>query len=408
MLATSEFFQAISMILTEQNLMTTLRRLSDGVKKRFWIATPFLGGLKDIRRFIGRAWIDRKIDVRLLINTDNIGIDPVTVARFQDLGKVKHLPRLHAKIYIIDDIVIIGSANLTRAGMMRRREVAVLLGGRHAKNVSSIFDRWWKRLANEVPSGWRPRKLKGGSPNEESGYQPGTDLWSPLADPGDVVSFNANLAYHFADYENFLNIYRNFVRRFLGVQRLNRRIDPYLEVDGLLDFLYHKGRKLSKPYNKKKPRTLSRAMFNRRLASCARLFRNAVNNNVVELQWRMQAARTVRRLLNPRNVGTLRRPQIIAVLNCINAMTTGEFARYNRKKFLRENSAADIRAAWEYLLHGTGSPPSRMRACFNALSCFGYSSIQELFGYYHAQQYPLRNMAVNAGLRYFGYKINPY
>ncbi|HEX4137934.1 MAG TPA: hypothetical protein VHY84_25215 [Bryobacteraceae bacterium] len=47
-----------------------------------------------------------------------------------------------------------------------------------------------------------------------------------------------------------------------------------------------------------------------------------------------------------------------------------------------------------------------MESCKAALHGFGRSAIQETMGYYFPTDFPLRNQNVNAGLRFFGYRVS--
>jgi len=53
-------------VLYGNDLVKELRKNSNYIKKRLWIAVPYIGGLKSILRILGREWIDNpKISVRL-------------------------------------------------------------------------------------------------------------------------------------------------------------------------------------------------------------------------------------------------------------------------------------------------------------------------------------------------------
>lgn len=91
-------------ILTGQNLIDTLRNLCDNVKRRLWIASPYIGSLNSVTKILGGKWLkDSNVSVRLIADLkelSRLSID--TISAFENRGVVKSLRGLHAKIYIID------------------------------------------------------------------------------------------------------------------------------------------------------------------------------------------------------------------------------------------------------------------------------------------------------------------
>jgi len=139
-------------ILYEQLLVNELRKLMDASKERIWIASPYIGGICAISRILGNSWrTSPKISIRLLTDLDECSqISFETLETFYKSGSIQTLRGLHAKIYIIDDSVIITSANLTEAAFSRRYEMGVLLQDQEAKEAIAQFDLWWKQKSSSV------------------------------------------------------------------------------------------------------------------------------------------------------------------------------------------------------------------------------------------------------------------
>lgn len=130
-----------------QELVDELRRQADNVKKRIWIAVPYIGGLKSVRRIIGSKWTeDERLSIRLLTDTNEFSnLNSETIRTFNELGELKHLVGIHAKIYIIDNLCLITSANLTNTAFTKRHEIGVFLDKADSLKAISIFNNWWDK-----------------------------------------------------------------------------------------------------------------------------------------------------------------------------------------------------------------------------------------------------------------------
>ena len=58
-------------LLTEQEQIDILRNKCDNVKNRLWIASPYIGTLKDVQRIIGGKWQLPSVDCRVLTDADS-------------------------------------------------------------------------------------------------------------------------------------------------------------------------------------------------------------------------------------------------------------------------------------------------------------------------------------------------
>jgi hypothetical protein len=85
------------------------------------------------------------------------------IKRLQSIGDVCYFPGLHAKLYLFDDnVVVVGSANLTKPGFETLQELVVLTdNARIVSDSRRIFERTWSEAKQIHPA--RLRSLKGGT-----------------------------------------------------------------------------------------------------------------------------------------------------------------------------------------------------------------------------------------------------
>src|SRR4051794_39146965 len=112
-------------IVSGQELADGLRLRCDKAKERIWITSPFIGDPSSVRRILGNRWLTKSsMTVRLLTDLSNQSCkDPRSIRHFSNVGQVRSLEGMHAKIYIIDDDVLVTSANLTSTAFSARYEI---------------------------------------------------------------------------------------------------------------------------------------------------------------------------------------------------------------------------------------------------------------------------------------------
>lgn len=84
--------------LKVSELTKDLRSLADSVERRLWVASPYIGSWKAVRKILGSAW--QKVDVRLLTDKDSGILAQDTIEQFAAHRPVRSLEGLHAKLYI--------------------------------------------------------------------------------------------------------------------------------------------------------------------------------------------------------------------------------------------------------------------------------------------------------------------
>jgi hypothetical protein len=176
------------------------------------------------------------------------------------------------------------------------------------------------------------------------------------------------------------------------------------EIDSFLDFLYrHDPGRLSKKFVKQPPRSLTQSHRTQEVKYWAQRFRTWAEQNEEDGRSKVKNSNLVRRFLSEKHIKSITRTEIEQVTRVLNSMNDAR----QRNRFLnaKQNSTAVIRSAWNTLLHDSGSLTQRMSLCAGKLFSFKRSSTQELLAHYDPELYPIRNLPVNAGLRFFGFDV---
>jgi hypothetical protein len=396
-------------IETAGNISRELRLSADKVKKRMWVAVPYVGGWNAVKSVLGLKWRDSsEISFRLLTDTSNKGwLDRQTIEVMNSHGKIKHLQALHAKIYIIDDRALVTSANLTGRAFSRRHEIGIFLTPQESSPVIEAFERWWSN-AKLPHADWINDLSRTSTPNgkEEPGNGKSPQLFAlPSAPPDGERSHPI-----FRDYKAFLAAYKEFAETYGGLgKRLWPKAPLFLETDMFLNYLFHEAPgKPSQTYSKtKSSRSLTeqqqRAAIKKYWTMYRKWIRNEKHDETEEIKSRMAKARTIHRLLDTKRIATIGWQEVGTVATTLHCMKAYEI---NASRFLnpKNNSLHVIKNVWNLLLHRTDMPIEiRMTRCYEHLDRFGQSAVQELLGWNDPKMYPIRNANSDAGLRFLGY-----
>ncbi|MEE7626630.1 phospholipase D family protein [Methylobacter sp. Wu8] len=397
-------------ILYEQLLVNELRKLMDASKERIWIASPYIGGICAISRILGNRWQTApEISIRLLTDVYECSqISFETLEAFYKSGSIQTLRGLHAKIYIIDDSAIITSANLTEAAFSRRYEMGVLLQGQEAKEAIAQFDLWWKKkstsvslkMIKKIESKCAPESTE---PRDGSGLD---TLWDLPPQKKDKLTSSGQGKLQ--DFDYFVACYKDLSDIYSSYQRILPSIPIFLEIDGLLDYLFHEDSQPSNKYARTEgntilpPRTIKN--IEAEIFRCAKKYKKWVDAGK-DISWRWDRSQIIQNSLSPKAVLQIDWNGLRKIADCLNCMNSRPG---NKEGFLNpeNNNLDNIRRNLYMLLHGEDDIKIRMVKCKKALKYFGDSSVQELVGFYSPEKYPLRNGNSNAGLRYFGYDVS--
>ena len=378
-------------LLTEQRQIDVLREKCNHAKHRIWIASPYIGVLKNIRKIIGGRWLLPSVDCRILTDIDLGFIRPDTFDEFiQNQVEIRSLNSIHAKIYIVDDWCLVTSANLTGAAFLGRYEMGFATN--EVKEVEATYNRWWS-MATRV-SALTNRLLKS------------------LVDYQDAHSFKMKfkaqpyVSVRQDKYDAKCEQYREFAQLYVQLtgrnqQMVNDGFTLLQEVDYLFNFLYngYKGKS-----SKDQKVTVQRSASQREKIITT-YFKEMCNYYVDNPQlWRLGRARKIKRILSPKNINQLEWEEAKEVIKCLNCLRSYPI---NRTKFLnpKNNSINTIRDCWSKLLHTGDIDWAKIKYVNDSLRNFGLSSIYELIGWYYPDKYPLMNNNSDCGMRFFGYTI---
>lgn len=392
-------------IVEGQALGKALRAAADRVNERLWIASPYIGGWPgNVRRILGTAWQDTAKDVRLLTDVDARCFRLNTLQRFFRRGSVRTLAGLHAKLYIIDDFVLVTSANLTGIAFSRRYETGVLLSGAAATQAIHMFKTWWDlKDSRPIREEQLPQPKGYSSDPDTPGGAPLKALWDLPPDTEDEP-LPSDL---FGDYDAFLQFYADLGRAYKAVPRIWKNAPLNFELDAFLNYLYRTAPgSPSRAYAKKRPRSLTAAHQRQQIRKYALMFAAAYEHDDINESstWRSERATEVRRLLDRNRKVGLSRSEIRHLLLQLNSMNTYQV---NLAKVLnpRNNAIGQIRTTLRALVDD--GVPLQRRMSDGTQRVFGMSkaAIQELVGFYYRGKYPLRNKNTNCGLRFLGYDV---
>ncbi len=378
-------------------LVRELRKRAEKVKNRLWICVPYLGKTDAVMKILGKTWLENEaVQVKLLTDVSDMkAINTVMLKTFHERGDVKTLPGIHAKIYILDDIALITSANLTETAFSKRYEIGIFL--EDANEIGVIFQEWWSNAEklNSVDTAeiYKPVKER-----DETTIINLPNIWELPKSPGKIAKKRSE----YTKYDRILIDFDDFAEKYRQIQRIWETEPLYWEIDGFLNFLFHQDITPSKDYYEKAPRVLSEEQQLKEIQKWSKKYKNWNDRQEHDdIEWRRNNARTVQRLLSKEKIETIQRTEIENILSCLNSMKSYAI---NKTKVINNNSVENIREAFKHLIYGTGTIASRIATCEKSIKSFGKSSTNELIGCFFSDKYPLVNRNSISGLRFFGYQ----
>ena len=375
------------MVLYEQQLVDELRSKCESAKKRIWVASPYIGSLKDVQKVLGGRWMLPSIDCRVLTDIDNGFIREDTFNEFKCHGvDIRTLDSLHAKIYIIDDWCLVTSANLTGTAFYCRYEMGV-----QSDDVSSVetaFIKWWD-TAEPVDS----LKHKPSKPLAE--YQDGKHFKRKFKATPYTSAGQDKYEARCEKYTQFAQLYEKLTGR--NPKMIDAGFTLYQEADYFFNFLVHEH-----PEHPVNNEPISKG---RRDAVIRKYFAEMCEFYDMDPQsWRIDRTRIVQEKLSIENIDNLKWQDVKEVVNCLHCLLN---RRVNINRFLDQhiNSLKEIRRSWKMLLHAGRITSDKVKSVNENLYGFGTSSIYELIGWYYPERYPLMNGASDKCMKFFGFDI---
>lgn len=374
------------MILYEQIQVDELRARCDKAQYRIWIASPFIGSLKDVQKILGGRWMLPSVDCKVLTDVENGFIRKDTFDEFiSKKVSIRSLPSLHAKIYIIDDWCLITSANLTGTAFYYRYEMGI---ESDCKEVEKIYLKWWNSSNVIETVLQKPSKAL---LNYQDGHNFTRKFKSKPYKSGKHDRYNALCE----NYHNFATLYGKLTGRNKDMKSAGYTL--YQEVDYFFNFLVHERSEnplSDTPVSSKQREKLIRKYF----------IEMSDFYSKDPQKWRLDRTKTIQSLLAFEHIDKLTWKEAEEVVRCLHCLLsrTGNISRFlDRKK----NSINRIRKLWKMLLHEGEVTSEKVKKVNSNLYGFGYSSIYELIGWFYPDNYPLMNGSSNKCMKYFGFEI---
>jgi PLD-like domain len=155
------------------------------------LAAPFFTTTDPIK-----ALTDKGCDVRLIVRFSPITTPEALRKSFENLRvKVRYFTdaKFHTKLYIIDDVALVGSANLTDSGLKSNRELSVLLKQNRDEAfyaLPGLFDDLWNDadvLTEEVLREYEKAFKSREKPQDEDAFEKFIHKFVKPAAPNSVV-----------------------------------------------------------------------------------------------------------------------------------------------------------------------------------------------------------------------------
>lgn len=393
------------------------------------LAAPFFSTYKPIE-----ALTSRGCEVKLLIRLCCITTPAVLRDAVNDpLVTVRYFtsPDFHAKLYIIDDHAMVGSANLTGAGLERNREISVVLQRERDasfEELPQLFNWLWEAAdvfnADVLEAYTRAFRIIG-KPQEEKAFEQALGRHIQLVDPpsakvgSELVSAKRSFlqALRRKYDEQLIPAYAQVVDQF---RKDGRRRPEYasgdleIEVNRFLGWV----RLVNAPGDSwRHPIIADRETRARRIAGMIEGWHDAPSvgaGDMVDEDHEVEKINRLRQAFSsPASIRALDYDAMFETLISCHAFL--ELLRFVsggleglRKDFASRNSLAQIKATLTYLLHGPGSALERAYDCIFSeeykLGRFGESCVMELSGWLDPSRPPINSRTIKA-LCFLGFDV---
>lgn len=380
------------MILTGQKLIDTLHFHCENAKHRIWIASPFIGSLKELCQILSGNWMRANIDFRILTDIDAgfICKDTYNEIKKSVNSEIKTLLSLHAKIYIIDDWCLLSSANLTGTAFSRRYEVGQEFD--NIKEIEKLYEGWW-----EIASIVNHFNIK--KTNTFIDYKAGNSFSKKCSLPKYQTQKTDKFLVKCDRFIEFARFYEKTTGR--NQQMVADGFTLYQEVDYFFNYLYHDAP--NKPSKKYKSKSLgTRKLSERQKEIEVTKYFKKMSYNTEEEEWRLTRSSFIQKQLNPKNIKNLSMDDVKEVLNCFHCLYSYPI---NRTRILNNNKLADIKNTWNILLNTGEISSLKIGHAKDMIKYFGDSCASELIAWYMPAKYPMINLNSESGMRFFGIDV---
>lgn len=336
----------------------------------------------------------------------------------------------HAKLYIVGNVALVGSANLTDSGLKTNREVSVVLRKDEDSgfgDLVTLYDMFWSSavtLTADILAQYEQAFRLIGSPKEEAEFQAKLELLVPKAHVPSAKVGSEKVSkeraflqkYHRKYDEQLIPAFREAERVFLdfGQRRPEfERDDPLIEIGRFLGWC----RLVHAPGESWKETALAGSDERRkRILFSLNGWLTSTDTKAGDMY---DADKETGRILRLRDA--MASPEVIADLSYDDLFDAliGVHAFNDRlrhvtgglgglKAQFEENSLPRIKATLSHLLYGSGIALNRAYDCIHneqwKLSGFAEGCVMELLGWLDTSRPPINGRTVKA-LRFFGFDV---
>lgn len=338
----------------------------------------------------------------------------------------------HAKLYIVDEIAMVGSANLTEAGLMTNREVSVILRKEIDPGFDTlpvIFESFWEYadvLDDDVLAQYEQAYRKIGKATEEAEFQKHLEeLVDAVAPPSSQVgsdkvtkrrAFIQNLRRKYD--ENLNPAFREVETVFAKYGKRRDEFsegDPEIELGRFLGWL----RIIFAPKDTwKEAPLLVESERSSRIVQYLDEWVAAEDTKAGDMFYAEEELANIsllrERLGSEASIDSLSYNDLFEALTKVHAFydrlrfsSGGLDGLY--EKFKSDNPLSRIKSSIKFLLHGPGTSLERAYDCIHNenlhLAGFGEYCIMELVGWMDTERAPINTRTIKA-LRFLGFNVS--
>lgn len=366
--------------------------------------------------------------------------DALQVALENPRVKVRYFTdaKFHTKLYIVDDVALVGSANLTKSGLRSNRELSILLRQDRDEafyELPGIFDELWNQadvLTEEILKKYRIAFKSFDAPNDEDAFEKHVHKYINPAAPESVVVGSAETSRERAFIQNFRRKYDEIlfpahdeilqaaIEHGLGRPEY-RGQDPQIELGRFLGWLrlvhgsgdgWRQTVILADPHDRSK-----------RISQYVREWQSTediVKGDLYRADDEIKNISNIKKYLCvTEELKSLSFDELFGYLiGCHAFLERLRFAPKNlgehlsgverlRMSFQRDNDLQSVVRTINYLLSGPGDAIERAYDCvFGAykLKGFGEACVMELLGWGDPNRPPINNRSIR-GIRLLGFDV---
>ncbi|YCI07029.1 phospholipase D family protein (plasmid) [Ensifer sp. D2-11] len=396
------------------------------------LASPFYDSFKPVQALTARGCKVRLLvrlspattpsALQLAVNDPNVSVRYFTDRRF------------HAKVYVVDDTAMVGSANLTDAGMYANREVSIILSRSRDlafEELPGIFDSLWDYadvLSPDVLKIYEQAFRTPGRPGGEDDFEAHVHKFIKRCSPPTILVGSDKISRE----RSFLQIFRRKydevlipaqrrVAQILGRGEFGRPefagADPQIEIGRFLGWV-----RLSHGAGDswRNAPILAGEQLDDRIRAYLSLWKatdDIVAGDMFHAEKEIENIERIRSEFgNGERLSALSYDGVFDTLVGCHAFL--ELLRFTeggleglRADFAKRNKLADIKRTIEYLVRGPGDVVQRAYDCIfdprYRLNRFGGSCVMELAGWSTPDRPPFNGRTIK-GLRFLGFDVEKH